>query len=140
MGEELRLLLSTGEKTGHVLMIPCSWYSPSCRVLFLSLHDICCTINLVLSKSSQSSVADRHFHPSILPSSTPTDPSPPFFSASGMDLDLTADPSAKVSTSGPRKSRREEWKAKRGFKVRRVPETLFKGRGVKGKGGKGRSR
>ena len=51
-----------------------------------------------------------------------------------MDVDGSApaaeeavDPDAKVSTSGPRMSRRESYRAHKGFQIRLKPNTLFRG-------------
>ncbi|GAA6016048.1 hypothetical protein JCM11491_000652 [Sporobolomyces phaffii] len=42
-----------------------------------------------------------------------------------------AEPKAKISTSGPRVSRRESYKASKGFTVKQTPTTLFTARGQK---------
>jgi len=39
------------------------------------------------------------------------------------------EPQAKVSTSGPRVSRRESYRSSKGFKVKQTPTTLFTARG-----------
>ncbi|GAA5831906.1 hypothetical protein JCM5353_008139 [Sporobolomyces roseus] len=41
------------------------------------------------------------------------------------------EPQAKVSTSGPRVSRRESYRSSKGFKVKQTPTTLFTARGEK---------
>ncbi|GAA5888255.1 hypothetical protein JCM5296_000248 [Sporobolomyces johnsonii] len=54
----------------------------------------------------------------------------------GMEVDgtastSTAEPPKKVSTSGPRLSRRESYRASKGFTVKQTPTTQFRARGEK---------
>ncbi|GAA5942180.1 uncharacterized protein JCM15063_002032 [Sporobolomyces koalae] len=45
--------------------------------------------------------------------------------------ETSEEPAQKVSTSGPRVSRREAYRSSKGFKVKQTPRTLFTARGEK---------
>ncbi|GAA5881732.1 hypothetical protein JCM16303_006429 [Sporobolomyces ruberrimus] len=51
--------------------------------------------------------------------------------SNGEEKEEDKEPQAKISTSGPRVSRRESYRSSKGFKVKQTPTTLFTARGEK---------